>query len=77
MPNQTTPSSTPVYLRVTREGNTFTGYFSQDGVQWTMRSVAEIPLMESTVYFGLVVSGYSAGTLTTTVFDRITILQPE
>lgn len=71
---QAVPYNAPIYLRLTREGNTFTGYFSEDGIKWTRRSDAEIAMPDQ-VFFGLAVSSHSTGSVSTAIFDRLSILQ--
>ena len=44
----------PVWLKVIREVNVFTGYYSYDGNNWTLsRKSTEIPKLESTMDIGL------------------------
>ena len=58
----------PYWIRVTRAGNTLTGYHSIDGVNWTQAGQASIP-MSTNVYFGLGVS--SANTTIDAEFDSV------
>lgn len=46
----------PVYLRLTRVGNAFTGFYSPDGVTWTQVGTRTIS-MNSTIPGGIMVSG--------------------
>ena len=62
----------PVYLRVVRQGDTFTGYYSRDGVQWSRRSHQEITMPQE-IHFGFAVTSYSFGSTATGVFDRLSI----
>ena len=50
------PGTLPVWVKLTRAGNSFTGYGSPDGANWTYLGNATIP-MAQTVYIGLAVSG--------------------
>ncbi|GAA0591603.1 hypothetical protein GCM10009001_04650 [Virgibacillus siamensis] len=45
--------SAPVYLRLTREGTTFTGECSTDGENWTIVGVVEVPSVAEKVDAGL------------------------
>jgi regulation of enolase protein 1 (concanavalin A-like superfamily) len=49
----------PCWLRLTRAGNVFTGYFSIDGTNWTALGSQTLAL-PSTVYVGFAVSSHSA-----------------
>jgi hypothetical protein len=55
-----------------RAGNVFTGYLSPDGVSWTSLGPTSIT-MASQAYLGLAVSSHSNGTLSTAVFDNVTV----
>ena len=67
----------PVYLKLTREGNTFTAYMSDDGKTWKEAEVAAgTPskadvILEEPILVGMAVTSHVAGTLTTAVFDTI------
>lgn len=62
----------PQWLKVVRNGNSFQGYYSADGVSWNLIS-SETFSMNSTVYIGLAVTSHDDGTLNTAVFDNVTI----
>ena len=71
--NQVSNSVTlPYWVRVTRAGTTFTGYTSPDGVIWTASGTYTIS-MASQVYVGLAVTSHQDGTLSTAVFDNVTV----
>jgi glucose/arabinose dehydrogenase/regulation of enolase protein 1 (concanavalin A-like superfamily) len=61
----------PNWVRVTRVGDTFTGYRSTDGATWTSFGSATIP-MGSSVYIGLPVCSRNNTTLCTATFDNVT-----
>jgi len=61
-------STAPVWLRITRTGDSFTGEFSTDGTNWTVSGTNTI-VMADPVYIGLANTSHLAGTLSTTVFD--------
>jgi len=67
----------PVYLKLVREGNTFTAYMSDDGKTWEEAEVAagtpsqaEVQLNDP-ILVGMAVTSHVQGTLTTAVFDNI------
>jgi polygalacturonase len=62
----------PYWVRLVRAGNTFTGSISADGLSWSVIGSYTVP-MASQVYIGLAVSSHAAGTLSTAVFDNVTI----
>jgi hypothetical protein len=67
----------PVWLRLTRAGNVFTGEYSADGKTWTKitatgGTASSMTLaMPSTVYVGMVVCANSAGGLAVADFSQI------
>jgi ABC-type transport system involved in multi-copper enzyme maturation permease subunit len=80
-------AASPRWLRLTRSGDTFTGYDSPDGVHWTRVGTATLPGLPATVQAGLFAasplqnraiaqslggsSGTSAPTLATGIFDHL------
>lgn len=65
----------PYWIRVVRNGSTFTGYFSPDGVNWTQQGTITTS-MANNVYIGLVVSSRSNSQLATATFDNVSITTP-
>lgn len=65
----------PYWIRLVRNGNTFTGYYSVDGVTWTQQGTTTIS-MASSAYIGLVVSSRTNSQLCTAVFDNVSITTP-
>jgi RHS repeat-associated protein len=61
----------PYWLRLVRSGNTFIGYVSSDGVNWTQNGPVDTVSMAQTVYVGLAVSGGSL--LQNATFDSVSI----
>jgi regulation of enolase protein 1 (concanavalin A-like superfamily) len=49
-----------VWVRLTRQGNVFTGFTSPDGVNWTQRGQTTLSL-PTTLFFGLASNSRSAG----------------
>ncbi len=66
------PGAAPVWIKLKRSANTFTGYTSQDGVSWTLIATKDIP-MTSGVTSGLAVTSKRAFILNTTTFDNVSI----
>lgn len=66
----------PYWVRITRVGNSFTGYRSSNGVTWTqVGSTVALP-MGSTVYVGLAVTSHSSGNLATSIFSNVAVTSP-
>ena len=65
----------PYWVRVVRNGSTFTGYFSPDGVNWTQQGTVSISIA-SNVYIGLVVSSRTNSQLCTATFDNVSVTTP-
>jgi regulation of enolase protein 1 (concanavalin A-like superfamily) len=66
------PGQAPVWVKLHRSGNTFTGYMSTDGVSWTLIATHDIG-MTSAVTAGLAVTSKHETTVNTTVFDQLSI----
>ncbi len=62
----------PQWLRLSRVGNTFTGFRSFDGVDWTTITSVELAL-PATVVVGLATSSNNAGAATTAVFENLVV----
>ncbi len=72
LPGDTTQRA-PVWVKLVRSGNTFTGYKSTDGVTWTQ--VAQVTVaMGSTVDVGLAVGSHDTSNLATATFSNVQIL---
>ena len=70
----------PYWVRLTRVGDTFTGYYSPDGVNWTQQpngtgddgmTVPVDVVMTDPVYIGLCVTSHANNELRTTIFDGV------
>jgi len=68
--NNTTGLSAPYWVKLARSGNTFTGYRSPDGVNWTAQGSATIA-MSGTVYAGLAVTAHTTALLCAPTFDNV------
>jgi regulation of enolase protein 1 (concanavalin A-like superfamily) len=64
--------SAPYWVRLVRSGNTFTGYRSTNGVNWTQQGTATIT-MAATVYVGLALTSHNNSSLCTATFDNVTM----
>jgi len=64
--------SAPLWLKVTRVGNTFTAHHSADGVTWTALGSQSVT-MGAAVYIGLGVTSHNDGVLCPAVFDNVTV----
>jgi hypothetical protein len=64
----------PVYLKVTRAGDTYTASTSADGASWTAIAGSSITFtMPTTLLAGLVVNAHAATGLSTVIFDTVQI----
>ena len=59
----------PIYLRLTRNGSTFTGAVSADSITWITVGSKTVS-MASSVYVGLAVCSHSTNTLSQAIFDN-------
>ena len=64
------PAAAPQWLKLVRQGNTFTSYISTDGTHWTTVGTTTVA-MNSTVEIGLAVTSHDAGVLENASFDNI------
>ncbi len=62
----------PYWVRMVRAGNVFSAYYSPNGTTWTLMGQYTIA-MASQAYVGLAVSSHNNGTLSTAVFDNVTV----
>jgi len=62
----------PVWIKIERAGNTFSGSYSTDGATWTAMSWnPQTIAMTNAVYIGLAVTSHVAGTLTSGQFANV------
>jgi hypothetical protein len=64
--------SPPHWVRLVRQGDTFTGYVSPDGATWTEQGSATV-LMGQNVHIGLCLTSHASGEVRTAVFDNVEI----
>lgn len=62
----------PNYVRITRSGNTLTGFSSANGTSWTQIGSATITLTPS-VYVGFFATSHNDGVLTTATFTDVSV----
>ncbi len=67
-----TAVAAPYWVKLTRSGNTFSGYVSSDGVTWVLVGSSTIN-MASSVYVGLAVTSHNNAALCTAVFDGVSV----
>lgn len=71
---QQTNVATPYWVKLTRVGNTFTGFSSANGTTWTQIGATNIA-MAATFYVGLPVTAHNNAALNTATFDNVAITQ--
>jgi hypothetical protein len=71
--NATTGLTAPYWVRLVRSGNTFSGYRSTNGVNWTQQGNSTTINMASIVYVGLAVTAHNNSALCTATVDNVTL----
>ena len=71
--NGTAPGVLPYWVRTVREGNTFTGSVSPDGVTWTVVSTQTIAMSSASYQAGLAICSYNTAAASTATFDNVSI----
>ena len=59
----------PYWVKISRSGNTFAGFHSPDGVNWTEQWSDDADFVPPNTYIGMAVTSDVEGTLVTAVFD--------
>ncbi len=68
-------STAPVYLRLTKNGNTYSGYESADGVSWTLvGSLTQTGLLPQLYLAGFASSSTSSGTLNSVTISNFSYM---
>lgn len=62
----------PVWVKIVREGNTFTSYHSSDGAAWTQIGSENIS-MSSSVNIGMAVTSHNNAEASTVVFENVAL----
>ena len=63
----------PFWVKLVRSGNSFTGYASQNGVDWSQVGSSQTIAMAQNVYIGLAVTANNNSLLATGTFDSVFI----
>jgi RHS repeat-associated protein len=63
----------PTWLKLVRSGNTFSGYSSPNGADWTLINSSQTITMSQNVYVGLWVSSGVTSSLATANFDNVSL----
>src|SRR5262249_3782118 len=75
-PDLANPLPPPVWVRLRREGNVFTAFYSVDGVTWTQLDGPQTINMSADVFIGLALTAHNnSGVLATATFDNVTVTQ--
>jgi Alpha galactosidase A/Alpha galactosidase C-terminal beta sandwich domain/NPCBM-associated, NEW3 domain of alpha-galactosidase len=67
--NGTIPKTLPIWLRLVRDGSTYTGYFSPDGRNWLQVGTATVPGQADTQDAGIFVTSHASGSPAQVVFN--------
>src|SRR3990170_2259147 len=67
--------SAPSWVKLVRQGNTFSGYTSANGTTWQLVGTYTIPMVAS-IYVGLVVTSHDNAVLCTATVDNVTVSLP-
>ena len=62
-----------MYLRLTRNGSTFSGFYSTDGTTWTGVGYGQTITMRSLIQAGLAVTSHVNTSLATATFDNVSV----
>lgn len=62
----------PSWVKITRTGDNFAGYYSSDGMNWTQVGSTTAITMATAVSIGLAVTSHLDGTLCTSTMDSVT-----
>jgi regulation of enolase protein 1 (concanavalin A-like superfamily) len=69
------PGTAPKWVKLVRAGDTFTGYQSSDGVNWTQVGSTTVS-MSADVYVGLAVTSHNNASRTTSTVGNVSVTQP-
>ncbi|WP_157637979.1 T9SS type A sorting domain-containing protein [Flexithrix dorotheae] len=64
--------STPVWVKLSRNGNVFTSSYSADGNNWTEIGNVNIS-MDTSAFVGLCLTSHNDGTIATATYDNVTV----
>ncbi len=63
----------PVWLKIVRQGDNFTGYTSFDGAQWSQTGSYTLVSAPATLYVGFAVTSHDPNVLSHVVFDNVSL----
>ncbi len=69
------PGTAPRWLKLERNGNSFTSSYSSDGVNWTLIGQTTIT-MGSDIYVGLALTSQNTSTFNTATFSNVSVTSP-
>jgi hypothetical protein len=73
--NNTPILPTQGWLRLTRQGNTFAGYYSTNGSNWNVIGASQVINMAASAYVGLAVTAQHSNRVCGAVFDNLALTQ--
>jgi uncharacterized repeat protein (TIGR03806 family) len=65
----------PYWLKLVRQGDTFSGYLSKDGKDWHRVDDISVPMAKK-IYVGLAVSAHNNTVLNSAMFDNVKVSRP-
>jgi hypothetical protein len=71
--NGTIPDTVPVWLKLVKNGSTFTGYYSTDGTTWSFVGSANVPGQADTQDAGMFVTSHATGSPARAMFDGFNV----
>jgi hypothetical protein len=72
-PNGTISDNLPVWLKLVKNGSTFTGYYSLDGNAWNTVGTATVPAQASTQDAGMFMDSHASGSPGQVVFQGFSV----
>jgi uncharacterized repeat protein (TIGR02543 family) len=69
---QVTGQTAPKWLKITRKGSSFAGYYSTNGTAWTQVGTAKTITMATSATIGMCVTSHNDGTLCTATISNVT-----
>jgi regulation of enolase protein 1 (concanavalin A-like superfamily) len=64
------PAKLPFWVKLTRVGDVFTGYVSNDGINWKTVGSGTVP-MNKNLLVGLAVTSHNNSALNSTLFEHV------
>ncbi|MFH1883412.1 MAG: hypothetical protein ABIL62_11955, partial [Planctomycetota bacterium] len=69
--------SPPWWVKIVREGDDFSGFLSQDGVEWTQQGSPTTIQMENDINIGVCVTSHASGEVRAYTFDNVSTELPK